>query len=208
VAPNITPDMETGIGSWTDEQFDNAVRKGIGRSGEPLYPAMPYNAYTKLTREDVVAIRAYLNTVTAVYNPVVANTLPFPFNIRTAMRVWDLFGWRRFDRDLAGPRPLACWARVNRRPGSHSACGLHCRCRSSLRSRWVGRSFDFLDSMLDAWVRRQALPGFPTTHLSPQGQSSSPSGSDGRRTRRNGCGFSQGTMVLLGGNAPQINSDA
>jgi mono/diheme cytochrome c family protein len=70
VAPNITPDMETGIGSWTDEQFDNAVRKGIGRSGEPLYPAMPYNAYTKLTREDVVAIRAYLNTVTAVYNPV------------------------------------------------------------------------------------------------------------------------------------------
>ena len=50
---------------------------------------MPFNAYTKMSREDVLAIRAYLNTVTAVYNPVVANTLPFPFNIRTAMRVWD-----------------------------------------------------------------------------------------------------------------------
>jgi mono/diheme cytochrome c family protein len=59
VAPNITPDMETGIGSWTDDQFDNAVRKGIGRKGERLYPAMPFNAYTKMSREDVLAIRAY-----------------------------------------------------------------------------------------------------------------------------------------------------
>jgi mono/diheme cytochrome c family protein len=89
VAPNITPDMETGIGSWTDDQFDNAVRRGVGRKGERLYPAMPYNAYTKMSRKDVLTIRAYLNTVTAVYNPVVANTLPFPFNIRTLMRVWN-----------------------------------------------------------------------------------------------------------------------
>ena len=76
--------METGIGSWTDDKFDSAVRNGIGRNGERLYPAMPYNAYTKMSRKDVLTIRAYLNTVTAVYNPVVANTLPFPFNIRTA----------------------------------------------------------------------------------------------------------------------------
>src|SRR6202789_931380 len=48
VAPNITPDLETGIGSWTDDQFDNAVRKGIGRGGERLYPAMRYNAYTTI----------------------------------------------------------------------------------------------------------------------------------------------------------------
>lgn len=89
VAPNITPDLETGIGAWTDEQFDDAVRKGIGRHGERLYPAMPYNAYTKMSREEALAIRAYLNTVDAVYNPVVANTLPFPFNIRTSMRVWN-----------------------------------------------------------------------------------------------------------------------
>jgi hypothetical protein len=84
VAPNITPDLKTGIGSWTDDQFDNAVRRGIGRNGKRLYPAMPFNAYTKMSRGDVLAIRVYLNTVTAVYNPVVANTLPFPFNIRTS----------------------------------------------------------------------------------------------------------------------------
>ena len=89
VAPNITPDLETGIGAWTDDQFDNAVRHGIGRNGERLYPAMPFNAYTKMSRADVMAIRAYLNTVTAVYNPVVTNTLPFPFNIRMSMLLWD-----------------------------------------------------------------------------------------------------------------------
>jgi mono/diheme cytochrome c family protein len=89
VAPNITPDSETGIGSWSDDQFDAAVRKGLRRDGSRLYPAMPYNAYTKMSRDDVLAIRAYLNTVTPVRNVVVANTLPFPFNIRAAMRVWN-----------------------------------------------------------------------------------------------------------------------
>jgi mono/diheme cytochrome c family protein len=110
VAPNITPDMETGIGSWTDDQFDNAVRNGIGRNGERLYPAMPYNAYTKMTPEDVLAIRAYLNTVTAVYNPVVANTLPFPFNIRTVMRVWDALYFKQGEY-IFDPHQSAEWNR-------------------------------------------------------------------------------------------------
>jgi mono/diheme cytochrome c family protein len=89
VAPNITPDPETGIGSWSDDAFDAAVRHGLRRNGSRLYPAMPYTAYTKMSRDDVQAIHAYLNTVTPVHNAVVANTLPFPFNIRTAMRVWN-----------------------------------------------------------------------------------------------------------------------
>src|SRR6516165_6450125 len=89
VAPNITPDLDTGIGSWSDDQFDAAVRKGIRRDGSRLYPAMPYNAYTKMSRDDVLAIRAYLNTLTPVRNAVVANTLPFPFNVRADMRAWD-----------------------------------------------------------------------------------------------------------------------
>jgi len=97
VAPNITPDLETGIGSWTDEQFDAAIRKGIRRDGSRLYPAMPYNAYTKMSRDDVLAIRAYLNTVTPVRNAVVANTLPFPFNIRATMRVWNALYFKEGD---------------------------------------------------------------------------------------------------------------
>src|SRR5580693_7675316 len=82
-APNITPDPETGIGSWSDDAFDAAVRKGLRRNGSRLYPAMPYTAYTKMSRDDVQAIHAYLNTVTPVRNAVIANTLPFPFHIRT-----------------------------------------------------------------------------------------------------------------------------
>lgn len=88
-SPNITPDTETGIGSWTDEQFDNAVRNGVRPDGTRLYPAMPYTSYTKMSHDDVVAVRAYLNTIEPVRHPVVANTLPFPFNIRASMRVWD-----------------------------------------------------------------------------------------------------------------------
>jgi mono/diheme cytochrome c family protein len=86
---NITPDRDTGIGAWTDDQFDDAVRNGIRPNGARLYPAMPYTAFTKMSRDDVMAIRAYLNTVAPVPNRVETNTLPFPFNIRAAMRVWN-----------------------------------------------------------------------------------------------------------------------
>jgi len=89
VTPNITPDLDTGIGAWTDDQFDNAVRRGVRPNGALLYPAMPFTSYTKMSRDDVLAIRAYLRTVPAVRNQVVTNMLPFPFNIRTSMRVWN-----------------------------------------------------------------------------------------------------------------------
>jgi mono/diheme cytochrome c family protein len=88
LAPNITPDAATGIGAWTDEQFDDAVRRGIGRKGEHLYPAMPFTAYTKMSRDDVLAIRAYLDSLSPVSNQVVANQLPFPFSVRASMRFW------------------------------------------------------------------------------------------------------------------------
>ncbi|WP_407158660.1 c-type cytochrome [Bradyrhizobium sp. STM 3557] len=124
VAPNITPDLETGIGSLSDEQFEAAVRKGIRRDGSRLYPAMPYNAYTKMSRDDVLAIRAYLNTLTPVRNAVVANTLPFPFNIRTAMRAWDALYFTEGEY-RPDPRQSAEWNRgaflVNG-PGHCTAC--------------------------------------------------------------------------------------
>jgi hypothetical protein len=63
LAPNITPDVATGTGGWTDDEFINAVQNGIGHGGIHLYPAMPYTYYTKMTRGDVIAIRAYLYTV-------------------------------------------------------------------------------------------------------------------------------------------------
>ena len=89
LAPNITPDQQTGIGAWTDDEFVDAMQKGTGRNGTHLYPAMPYTYYTKVTRDDALAIRAYLNTVPAVSNTVNADQLPFPFNIRASMIFWN-----------------------------------------------------------------------------------------------------------------------
>jgi len=90
VSPNITPDPQTGIGNWTEAEFDNAVRRGVRRDGARLYPAMPYTSYAKMSRDDVRAIRAYLMTLEPARNPVVANRLPFPFDIRLSMRAWDM----------------------------------------------------------------------------------------------------------------------
>ena len=89
VSPNITPDRDTGIGAWSDHDFLDAVQKGVGRGGEHLYPAMPYTYYTKVSRQDVLAIRAYLNTIEPVHNEVKSNQLPFPFDIRASMLAWN-----------------------------------------------------------------------------------------------------------------------
>jgi len=89
LSPNITPDPETGIGAWNDDEFVNALTKGTGRHGTRLYPAMPYTYMTKVSREDALAIRAYLNTLPTVRNDVKTNQLPFPFNMRWVMAVWD-----------------------------------------------------------------------------------------------------------------------
>lgn len=89
LAPNITPDLQTGIGRWSDDEFVNSLLKGTRRGGEHLYPAMPYTYFTRVSRNDALAIRAYLNTVPAVNNRVVSNQLPFPFDVRTSMVAWN-----------------------------------------------------------------------------------------------------------------------
>jgi mono/diheme cytochrome c family protein len=89
LAANITPDAETGIGTWTDAQFDAAVRQGIRADGKRLFPAMPYPYFAALTRDDVLAIRAYLKTIAPVHQRVMTDRLPFPFRERVAMRVWN-----------------------------------------------------------------------------------------------------------------------
>ena len=124
MAPNITPDLETGIGSWSDEAFDAAIRRGLRRNGSRLYPAMPYTAYTKMSRDDVLAICAYLNTVTPIRNAVVANTLPFPFNIRASMRVWNAlyFNNGEYRPDTQKSAEWNCGAFLVDGPGHCGAC--------------------------------------------------------------------------------------
>ena len=91
-SPNITPDKDTGIGAWSDDDFYRAVHDGIGHGGEYLYPVMPYTSFTKMTREDVLAVKAYLFTLKPVFAPRPPNGLDFPFNIRPSLFVWrELF---------------------------------------------------------------------------------------------------------------------
>jgi mono/diheme cytochrome c family protein len=87
---NITPDKDTGIGNYSDEDFLNAVQRGIRRDGARLYPAMPYVSYTHITDADALAIKAYLFSQPAVHADNPANTLTFPFNQRWSMIFWSL----------------------------------------------------------------------------------------------------------------------
>ncbi len=89
-SPNITPDAETGIGSWSDAEFVRAVRSGVGKHGEDLYPAFPYTSYALLSTDDVLAIKAYLDTLAPVSHRPPENDLMFPFNQRYVMRGWKL----------------------------------------------------------------------------------------------------------------------
>jgi len=85
---NISSDKQYGIGEWSDDQFVAAVREGIGRNGEQLYPAMPYDSFTKMKREDILAIKAYLMSLPAVHHASPTTKLPFPFNQRWTLRFW------------------------------------------------------------------------------------------------------------------------
>jgi len=73
---NLTPDEETGIGSWTDEQVKIAIKTGVDKEGKVLFPVMPYHVYAGMADSDLEAVVAYLRSVDAVSNPVPARTIP------------------------------------------------------------------------------------------------------------------------------------
>jgi mono/diheme cytochrome c family protein len=87
---NITADRETGIGAWSDDDVVRALHLGVARGGTHLYPAFPYTSYTQMTRDDAIAIKAYLFSLPAVHASAHPNSLIFPFNQRWAMTFWNL----------------------------------------------------------------------------------------------------------------------
>jgi mono/diheme cytochrome c family protein len=124
LASNITPDGATGIGNWSDAQFDAALREGRLPDGSRLYPAMPYPYYTRMSRADVLAIRAYLDTVPPVHHEVVSNQLPFPYKMRSLMAAWDALYFKAGEyREDASKSPA--WNRgayLVEGPGHCGAC--------------------------------------------------------------------------------------
>jgi mono/diheme cytochrome c family protein len=85
--PNISPDP-TGIGGWSTLDFVNAVMRGLAPNGAHLYPAFPYGSYAKMRVEDVIDLKAFLDTLPPVANRVAGHDLPFPFTIRRGIGMW------------------------------------------------------------------------------------------------------------------------
>jgi len=123
VAPNITPDKETGIGNYTAQDFNLAMKRGVAPGGKRLYPAMPYPYYAHMPDSDVSAMWDYLRTVKPVKNRVNVNQLRFPFNLRVLMRGWNALFFR--PQPIADASKSAEWNRgsylVNG-PGHCGAC--------------------------------------------------------------------------------------
>lgn len=88
--PNISPDPETGIGGWSTLDFANAVLRGVSPGGAHFYPAFPYSSYTRMRMEDVIDLKAFMDTLPPVSNRVAGHDLGFPFNIRRGVGVWKL----------------------------------------------------------------------------------------------------------------------
>ncbi len=76
VVPNISPDPETGSGTWTDEQFERALRQGIGHDGRVLFPLMPYYNFRNLSDEDLASVIVYIRSIPPVRNPLPKRQLP------------------------------------------------------------------------------------------------------------------------------------
>ncbi len=86
--PNITPDKKTGIGNWTTDDFINAMHDGINPEGQNYFPVFPYTSFTKINKDDLIAIKAYLDHIQPVYQKDKAPTAPWPFSWRFAQIFW------------------------------------------------------------------------------------------------------------------------
>src|SRR6266481_7571049 len=93
-SPNLTPDRDTGLGAWSDDDFYRALRYGVAPNGSRYYPAFPYPNFTKLIRDDILAIRAYLATLAPISNRPPQSELRWPLNYRVLMRGWDFLFFR------------------------------------------------------------------------------------------------------------------
>lgn len=123
-SPNITPDRETGIGAWSDEDFYRAMHEGVGPDGARLYPAFPYPYFTKMKHDDILAIRAYLNTLEPISSPRPENKLQWPLNHRIFMRGWDTLFFKSgtFTPKADKSDEWNCGAYLVEGPGHCGAC--------------------------------------------------------------------------------------
>ena len=134
-ATNITPDMETGIGGWSEAAFQRAMHEGVDRQGRQLYPAFPYDHFTKTTNDDIHALYAFLMSQPAVRNAIPANELAFPLNFRPMIAGWKIL----FFRDAPLQKDDSKSEEWNR--GRYLVEGLgHCGSCTRRETSWVRKS--------------------------------------------------------------------
>lgn len=146
---NITPDTDTGIGSWSLEAFSRAMRTGVSRDGQHLLPAFPYEHFNKMTDEDIKAIYAYIMTsIPAVKQTKMENDIPFPLNIR-----WLQAGWKLLFADTSTlTKQDGKSAEWNR--GAYLAEGIsHCGACHTPRNSVGAEDYDnmYAGAAIDGW---------------------------------------------------------
>ena len=149
ISTNITPDAQTGIGLWSFSAFQRAMREGISRDGQHLYPAFPYTAFAKTTDEDLTALYAYLMAQPAVQSETAATQLAFPFNIRPLMAVWNAL----FHEPAAyqsSPTQTAEWNRGAYLVNSLGHCGACHTPRNALGAERGGPAY-LGGAVIDGW---------------------------------------------------------
>jgi mono/diheme cytochrome c family protein len=156
---NITPDPETGIGSWSEEAFRRAMHEGVARDGTHLFPAFPYDHFTKLTDEDVSALYAYFMTREPVRASAPDNTVPFPLNIRALQAGWKLLFFRSGRYESRADRGLE-WNRGAYLAEGISHCGACHTPRNMLGAEKSGQAF--AGAAIDNWVAPPLTKGNPS----------------------------------------------
>ena len=137
---NLTPDVQTGLGQWTADDFWHALHNGISRDGRRLYPAFPYTSYTRVTREDSDALFTYLRTLAPVYQTSQVHALRWPYSEQWALKIWQRLFFAPVDETLpvptSGPSQAPLWKR-----GEYLVNGLgHCGACHTPRNRFGGET--------------------------------------------------------------------
>ena len=146
---NLTPDVETGIGSWSAAAFQRAMREGISRDGHYLYPAFPYTAYAKTSDDDLTALYAYLLAQPAVKSITPPAQMRFPFNIRPLMAGWNALFHDASQLPLE-PTQSRQWNRGAYLVNGMGHCGGCHTPRNALGAEQGGKAF-LAGAMVDGW---------------------------------------------------------
>ncbi|NOJ50755.1 cytochrome c [Bradyrhizobium archetypum] len=145
---NITPDPDTGIGRWSEAAFRRAMRSGVNREGQHLYPTFPYDHFTNVSDEDDRALYAFLMTRQPVRAAPPENQLSFPFNQRLAIAGWKLL-FLRHDTHRPDPKQSAEWNRGAYLVEGLAHCGACHTPRNALGAERVSAQFSGGD--VDDW---------------------------------------------------------